>query len=73
MADLLRGAGRVVAAPLAALARWRNGKPMHPRGAVFDAVLERLFAGLMGGPNLNCRPHSSRQRLDLTQLAKLEA
>jgi hypothetical protein len=31
----------VVAAPLAALARWRNGKPMHPRGAVFDAVLER--------------------------------
>ncbi len=41
MADLPRGAGRVVAAPLAALARWRNGKPMHPRGAVFDAVLER--------------------------------
>ena len=31
----------MVAAPLAALARWRNGKPMHPRGAVFDAVLER--------------------------------
>ena len=41
MADLSRVAGRVVAAPLAALARWRNGKPMHPRGAVFDAVLER--------------------------------
>lgn len=41
MADLSRGAGRVVAVPLAALARWRNGKPMHPRGAVFDAVLER--------------------------------
>ena len=41
MADLSRGAGRVVAAPLAALARWRNGKPMHPRGAVFQAVLER--------------------------------
>ena len=31
----------MVAAPLAALARWRNGKPMHPRGAVFGAVLER--------------------------------
>ena len=41
MADLSRGAGRAVAVPLAALARWRNGKPMHPRGAVFDAVLER--------------------------------
>jgi hypothetical protein len=31
----------VVAAPLAALARWRDGKPMHPRGAVLQAVLER--------------------------------
>jgi hypothetical protein len=41
VADLSRGAGRVVAAPLAALARWRNGKPMHPRGAVFHAVLDR--------------------------------
>lgn len=41
MRDLARGAGRLVAVPLAALARWRNGKPMHPRGVVFDAVLER--------------------------------
>ncbi|SOC51472.1 hypothetical protein SAMN05660748_3740 [Blastococcus aggregatus] len=41
MGDLARGAGRLVAVPLAALARWRDGKPMHPRGAVFDAVLER--------------------------------
>jgi hypothetical protein len=41
VADLSRGAGRLVAVPLAALARWRQGKPMHPRGAVFDAVLER--------------------------------
>lgn len=31
----------MVAAPLAALARWRDGKPMHPRGVVLDAVLER--------------------------------
>lgn len=41
MPDLARAAGRLVAVPLAALARWRQGKPMHPRGAVFDAVLER--------------------------------
>ncbi|MDT0274732.1 phosphodiesterase [Blastococcus goldschmidtiae] len=41
MADVSRGAGRVVAVPLAALARWRNGRPMHPRGAVFSAVLDR--------------------------------
>jgi hypothetical protein len=39
--DLPRMAGDVVGVPLGALARWRRGKPMHPRGAVFDAVLER--------------------------------
>ena len=38
---LARAAGRGVAVPLGAIARWRGGKPMHPRGAVFDAVLER--------------------------------
>jgi hypothetical protein len=41
MADPAGAAGRLVAVPLRALARMRRGKPMHPRGAVFDAVLER--------------------------------
>ncbi|SOD94450.1 hypothetical protein SAMN06272739_0816 [Blastococcus haudaquaticus] len=41
MGDLARGAGRLVAVPLGAIAQWRGGKPMHPRGVVFDAVLER--------------------------------
>ena len=41
MTDLARIAGDVVAVPLGALARRRNGRPMHPRGAVFDAVLDR--------------------------------
>ncbi len=41
MADLSRAAGRLVAVPLGALARWRHGKPMHPRGVVCVAVLER--------------------------------
>lgn len=41
MTDLARAAGGLVAAPLGALARWRHGKPMHPRGAVFEAELER--------------------------------
>ena len=45
MTDLPRTAGRAVAVPLGALARRRRGKPMHPRGAVLDAVLERA-----GGP-----------------------
>ncbi|MGY1740792.1 MULTISPECIES: phosphodiesterase [unclassified Blastococcus] len=39
-------AGRAVAVPLGALARWRRGKPMHPRGAVVTGVLERG-----GGPD----------------------
>lgn len=41
MTDVASAAGRVVAVPLGAVARWRGGRPMHPRGAVFDAVLER--------------------------------
>jgi hypothetical protein len=43
--DIPRTAGRAVAVPLGALARRRRGKPMHPRGVVLDAVLERT-----GGP-----------------------
>jgi hypothetical protein len=34
-------AGRAVAAPLGILARWRRGKPMHPRGVVVTGALER--------------------------------
>jgi len=41
MAHLVDLAGRAVAVPVAALARARGGKPMHPRGVVFDALLER--------------------------------
>jgi hypothetical protein len=43
--DLPLLAGRAVAVPLGALAHLRSGKPMHPRGVVVDAVLERS-----GGP-----------------------
>jgi hypothetical protein len=35
-------------------------------------MLERLLAALANGPSLNCKPHSSRQRIDLTQLAKFK-
>src|SRR5690349_21810855 len=41
MAPVADTAGRIVGVPLGALARWRRGKPMHPRGAVFDGRLER--------------------------------
>jgi hypothetical protein len=39
--DLVQAAGRLVGVVLGALAGLRRGKPMHPRGAVFSAVLER--------------------------------
>lgn len=45
-ATVSSGAGRLVAVPLGGIARWRDGKPMHPRGAVFEGVLERT-----GGPD----------------------
>lgn len=44
MTDLARAAGRLVGGPLTALARLRRGKPMHPRGAVFAARLDRTGA-----------------------------
>lgn len=39
---------------------------------VLSKMLDRLLAGLMSGPNMNCRPHKSRQRVDLTHLARLQ-
>lgn len=45
MSDLARTTGRLVAVPLAAVARLRSGKPIHPRGVVFSAVLERHGGG----------------------------
>jgi len=39
---------------------------------ILSKMLERLFGSLVNGPSLNCRPNNSRQRLDLTQIAKLK-
>jgi hypothetical protein len=39
--DLADAAGRAVAVLIAAATRLRGAKPMHPRGVLFDAVLER--------------------------------
>ena len=44
-----------------------------PGTKVFESMLERLFAAIISGPAMNCRPHHSRQRLDLTVLRKLGA
>lgn len=42
-----------------------------PSNAILSKMLERLYASLMRGPGLNCRPHHSRQRIDVTALAAL--
>jgi hypothetical protein len=43
----------------------------NPPSAILRKMLDRLYATLVSGPSLNCRPHSSRQRIDLTQFASL--
>jgi hypothetical protein len=57
--------------PLGALARWRSGKPMHPSGAVFDAVLERT-GGSWGIPWLD-EPGEDKAVVRLSRGAGLPA
>ena len=42
-----------------------------PGTLVLSKMLDRLLAGVMSGPNMNCRPARSRQRVDLMHLARL--
>ena len=48
------------------------GSPGQARNRVLEKMLDRLFAGLLNGPSLNCRPAASRQRVDLAALRKLQ-
>jgi hypothetical protein len=45
---------------------------MTDKHKILNKMLERLYTSLTSGPVMNCRPHSSRQRIDLTQLARLD-
>jgi hypothetical protein len=40
--------------------------------AILEQLLDRLYASLVHGPCLSCRPHRSRQRLDLMSLRALQ-
>ncbi len=40
---------------------------------VMEAMLDRLFAAIMTGPSMNCRPHHSRQRIDLFAFNALQS
>jgi very-short-patch-repair endonuclease len=44
----------------------------EPRNRILEKMLERLYASLASGPSLNCRPHHSRQRVDLSALSRLD-
>jgi hypothetical protein len=44
----------------------------EPRNRILEKMLERLYASLTSGPSLNCRPHHSRQRVDLSALSRLD-
>lgn len=38
---------------------------------VLERMLDRLFAALVNGPSVNCRPHRSRQRIDWHSLSAM--
>ncbi len=38
---------------------------------ILSRMLERLYASIAGGPSINCRPHNSRQRIDLSLMSAL--
>ncbi|HEV2292251.1 MAG TPA: AAA domain-containing protein [Tepidisphaeraceae bacterium] len=45
---------------------------IEPNNPILKRMLDRLFTSMLNGPSMNCRPHASRQRLDLSQLAKFK-
>ena len=44
----------------------------EPGKKIINTLLDRLYANLVNGPLMSCRPHASRQRVDLFQLARLK-
>src|SRR4051812_42655290 len=45
---------------------------IEPNNPILSRMLDRLFAAMLNGPSMNCRPHASRQRLDLLHLGRLK-
>ncbi|MBU6412688.1 MAG: DUF4011 domain-containing protein [Planctomycetes bacterium] len=50
-----------------------SGLPPATPTKVLQAMLDRLFASIMTGPSMNCRPHHSRQRIDLFAFNALQS
>jgi hypothetical protein len=45
---------------------------MSDSSKFLSKMLDRLYASLLSGPGLNCRPQASRQRIDMSLLARLQ-
>lgn len=45
---------------------------MTDRSKFLGRMLDRLYASLLSGPGLNCRPHASRQRIDMSLFNRLQ-
>lgn len=45
---------------------------MTDRSKFLGRMLDRLYASLLSGPGLNCRPHASRQRIDMSLLTRMQ-
>ncbi len=45
--------------------------PVAPGTSLLDRLIERIHRAMSRGPALQCRPHRSRQRLDLAELAQV--
>ncbi len=43
----------------------------EPGMKLIDVLLDRLYANLVDGPLMSCRPYSSRQRIDLVAMSRL--
>src|SRR5437660_714388 len=44
---------------------------IESKNPVLTKMLDRLFASMVNGPSMNCRPQASRQRVDFFQLSRL--
>src|SRR3954453_19947552 len=45
---------------------------IEPNNPILSRMRARLSAAMLNGPSMNCRPHASRQRLDLLHLGRLK-
>src|SRR5262245_16818850 len=58
--------GKAAISSVSAMSRVREmtrelGVMIEPNNPILTKMLDRLFAAMLNGPSMNCRPHASRQ------------